>query len=145
MYLKPHVADRLIAAIAALLPDIESEIEQRKHSGNAEYWQGLEDRYTAVHGSVVEAKLGHGSLSPIQAQILESYEEDDFHGLAQLSRLELASHDDGLVHFLLSEVNDCDADNPESVAEARARLWRAAEQLQRCAALLAPSPEGSEA
>lgn len=137
MYLKPQIADRLIAALVALSKEVECEVEQRKHSGNDEAWQELDSLHASACQAVLDAKSGHGELSALQRQLLESYDEG-FEGLADRAPRDLVAHDDGLAHFLLSEVSDCDASDPDSVAEARARLLRCAEQVQRCAVELTP-------
>ena len=131
MYIKPNTAHRLIAAISGLLPDVQDEIEQRKHSGNDEYWQGLDERYGAVVQAVQDARKGHGELSPLQQRLVSVHDEDGFESLASRSPAELADHDDGLIHFVLSEVSDCDGDDLESLDEAAKRLNRVADQVQR--------------
>ena len=42
----------LKAALAALLPEIDAEIEQRQTSGNDEYWEGLKALSDAGHAAL---------------------------------------------------------------------------------------------
>jgi hypothetical protein len=49
-------APDLFSALKALLPEIDSEIEQRQTSGNDEYWQGLKALSDAGHAAVASAE-----------------------------------------------------------------------------------------
>jgi hypothetical protein len=49
-------APDLYAALAALLPAVDDEIEQRKFSGNDEDWSGLERLSSAAHAALAAAK-----------------------------------------------------------------------------------------
>jgi hypothetical protein len=54
-----HVADAapdLLAALVALLPEIDSEIEQRQHGGNDEDWASLQKLSDAGHAAVRKAR-----------------------------------------------------------------------------------------
>jgi hypothetical protein len=50
-----RAAPKLLKALANLLPEIDSEIEQRQHSGNAEDWVELQRMSDAAHIAVREA------------------------------------------------------------------------------------------
>lgn len=52
---RAHDAD-MLAALSALLPEIDAEIEQRQTSGNDEYWQGLKALSDAGHAAVAQAE-----------------------------------------------------------------------------------------
>lgn len=45
-------APALAAALLALLPEVDSEIEQRKHSGNADDWKALERLSNDAHAAL---------------------------------------------------------------------------------------------
>lgn len=45
-----------LAALKALLPEIDSEIEQRQTSGNDEYWEDLKALSDAAHAAVARAE-----------------------------------------------------------------------------------------
>lgn len=45
-------APALATALLELLPEVDSEIEQRKHSGNAEDWEALEQLSTDAHAAL---------------------------------------------------------------------------------------------
>lgn len=49
-------AAALLEALKALLPEVDSEIEQRQTSGNDEYWQGLKALSDAAHAAVRKAE-----------------------------------------------------------------------------------------
>lgn len=49
---------RLLAALSAVLLELDAEIEQRRHGGNAEDWTALQRISDEGHGAVREAKGG---------------------------------------------------------------------------------------
>ena len=49
-------APKLYDAAEEILPDIESEIEQRKYSGNDEDWRDLERKANALRAALAEAR-----------------------------------------------------------------------------------------
>lgn len=49
-------APNVFAALKALLPEIDAEVEQRQTSGNDEYWQGLKALSDAAHAAVRKAE-----------------------------------------------------------------------------------------
>jgi hypothetical protein len=49
-------ASDMLAALQAMLPEVDEEIEQRKHGGNDEYWQGLQALSDAGHAAVRKAE-----------------------------------------------------------------------------------------
>lgn len=49
-------APELLAALRALLPDVDHEIEQRKHGGNDEDWQELDALSRAAHAAIAKAE-----------------------------------------------------------------------------------------
>jgi hypothetical protein len=49
-------APDLLDALKGLLPEVDAEIEQRQHSGNDEYWQGLKKLSDAAHFAVIKAE-----------------------------------------------------------------------------------------
>ncbi|TPL40653.1 hypothetical protein [Mesorhizobium sp. B2-4-6] len=46
----------LLAALKALLPEVDAEIEQRQSSGDVEYWQGLKALSDAGHAAIAMAE-----------------------------------------------------------------------------------------
>lgn len=55
-YVRADIVEDMLAALSALLPEIDSEIEQRQTSGNDEYWQGLKALSDAGHAAVAKAE-----------------------------------------------------------------------------------------
>ncbi|MDC7683248.1 hypothetical protein PQU92_08165 [Asticcacaulis sp. BYS171W] len=47
----------LAAALSGLLPEVDSEIEQRQTSGNDEYWQGLDDLSAKAHAALAMVRV----------------------------------------------------------------------------------------
>jgi hypothetical protein len=50
-----YAAHKLLAALQDLMPDIESEIDQRQHSGNDEEWIDLSRKVAAARSAIAEA------------------------------------------------------------------------------------------
>jgi hypothetical protein len=50
-----YAADKLLAALQNLMPDIESEIDQRKHSGIDEEWIELDRKAANARAAIAEA------------------------------------------------------------------------------------------
>jgi len=48
--------NELIAAAASVLPDLRDEVDQRQHSGNDEYWRGLDEKTARLDKAVSAAK-----------------------------------------------------------------------------------------
>jgi len=46
----------LVTALAALLPEVDAEIEQRQHNGNDEDWQYLKALSDAGHAALAKAE-----------------------------------------------------------------------------------------
>jgi hypothetical protein len=53
-----NAARKLVAVLQKLLPEIDSEIEQRQHGGNDEDWAGLKALSDEAHSVVREAAGG---------------------------------------------------------------------------------------
>lgn len=51
-----RAAPDMLAALKALLPEVDSEIEQRQTSGNDEYWEDLKALSDAGHAAVAKAE-----------------------------------------------------------------------------------------
>jgi hypothetical protein len=52
---REYAADKLLAALQDLMPDIESEIDQRQHSGNDEEWIALDRKAANARAAIAEA------------------------------------------------------------------------------------------
>jgi hypothetical protein len=52
---REYAADKLLAALQNLMPDIESEIDQRQHSGNNEEWIELDRKAADARKAIAEA------------------------------------------------------------------------------------------
>jgi hypothetical protein len=52
---REYAAEKLLAALQSLMPDIESEIDQRQHSGNDEGWIELERKAADARAAIAEA------------------------------------------------------------------------------------------
>jgi hypothetical protein len=52
---REYAADKLLAALQNLMPHIESEIDQRQHSGNAEDWIDLDRKAADARAAIAEA------------------------------------------------------------------------------------------
>lgn len=48
-------APELLAALQGLLPEVDSEIDQRKYGGNCEDWAQLEALSNAAHAAIAKA------------------------------------------------------------------------------------------
>lgn len=46
----------MVAALKALLPEVDAEIEQRQSGGNAEDWEGLKAISDAGHSAIAKAE-----------------------------------------------------------------------------------------
>ena len=51
---RDYAADKLLAALENLMPDIESEIAQRRSSGNNEEWIKLDRKAAAARAAIAE-------------------------------------------------------------------------------------------
>jgi hypothetical protein len=49
-------APEMLAALKALLPEVDAEVEQRQTSGNDEYWQGLKALSDTGHAAIAKAE-----------------------------------------------------------------------------------------
>lgn len=54
---REYAADKLLAALENLMPDIESEIDQRQHSGNDEDWIELDRKATNARAAIAKATV----------------------------------------------------------------------------------------
>jgi hypothetical protein len=54
---REYAADKLLAALQNLMPDIESEIDQRKHGGNDEDWIELDRKAADARAAIAEATV----------------------------------------------------------------------------------------
>ena len=52
---REYASDKLLAALQNLMPEIESEIDQRKHSGNDEDWIELDRKAANARAAIAEA------------------------------------------------------------------------------------------
>ena len=52
---REYAADKLLATLQNLMPDIESEIDQRKHSDNDEEWTKLDRKAADARAAIAEA------------------------------------------------------------------------------------------
>jgi hypothetical protein len=52
---RQYAATKLLAALENLMPDIENEIDQRKHSGNDEDWIELDRKAADARAAITEA------------------------------------------------------------------------------------------
>jgi hypothetical protein len=52
---REYAAEKLLAALQNLMPDIESEIDQRQHSGNDEEWIALGRKAANARAAIAEA------------------------------------------------------------------------------------------
>jgi hypothetical protein len=54
---REYAADKLLAALQNLMPDIVSEIDQRKHGGNDEDWIELDRKAADARAAIAEATV----------------------------------------------------------------------------------------
>jgi hypothetical protein len=101
-----RAAPKLLKALANLLPEIDSEIEQRRHGGNAEDWFALQRLSDEAHSAVREATgatahtlytvpSSHGELTVdaegrILGRRLDNADADDGGHLARITRFDVA-------------------------------------------------------
>lgn len=62
---RQYAAPKLLAALIDLIPDLESEIDQRKHSGNDEDWLELDRKVAAARDAIADATR----LDPANSEI----------------------------------------------------------------------------
>ena len=79
---REYTASKLLTALENLMPDIESEIDQRQHSGNDEEWTELDRKAADARAAIAEATAikdeplsGRRAMTPLKKAVTRRSEE----------------------------------------------------------------------